>query len=78
MRINIIYNNSLRTVDSPPGVYFVGVGVICNGSRFEALNSYTDSPHKQDKEIVLDENLKIILHYYSNPMLSEILEEFSD
>ena len=29
------------------------------------------------KEIVLDENLKIILHYYNNSILAEILEEFS-
>ena len=77
MRINIAYNNSLRTFDSPLGVYFVGVTVIYNGNRFEALNPYTDSPYKQDEEIVLDENLKIILHYYSNPILAEILEEFS-
>ena len=26
---------------------------------------------------VIDENLKIILHYYNNPILAEILEEFS-
>lgn len=77
MRINIAYNDSLRTFNSPSGVYFVGVGVIYNGNRFEALNSYTDSPYKQDEEIVLDENLKIILHYYNNPILAEILEEFS-
>lgn len=77
MRINIAYNNNLRTFDSPSGVYFVGVGVIYNGKRFEALNSYTYSPYKEDEEIVLDENLKIILHYYNNPILAEILEEFS-
>lgn len=77
MRINIVYNNSLRTFDSPSGVYFVGVTVIYNGNRFVALNSYMDSPYKQDEEIVLDENLKISLHYYSNPILAEILEEFS-
>ena len=77
MKINIAYNDSFRTFDSPSGVYFVGVTVIYNGNRFEELNSYEDSPYKQDEEIVLDENLKIILHYYSNPILSEILEEFS-
>ena len=77
MKINIAYNDSFRTFDSPLGVYFVGVTVIYNGNRFEALNSYEDSPYKQDEEIVLDEDLKIILHYYSNPILAEILEEFS-
>ena len=77
MRINIAYNNSLRTFDSPSGVYFVGVGVIYNGNRFEVLNSYTDSPYKEDEEIVLDANLKIILHYYSDAILAEILKEFS-
>ena len=77
MRINIAYNNGLKVFDSPSDVYFVGVTVIYKGCRFEALNSYTDSPYKQEEEIVLDEKLKIILHYYINPILAEILEEFS-
>lgn len=77
MRINIAYNDSLTTFNSPSGVYFVGVTVIYNSNYFVALCSYEDSPYKQDKEVVLDENLKIILHYYSNPILVEILEEFS-
>ena len=77
MRINVAYNNSSRVFDSPRRVYFVGITASYKGNRFEVLNSYTDSPYKQDEELVLDENLKIIFHYYSNPILAEILEEFS-
>ena len=64
MRINIAYNDSLRTVDSPSGVYFVGVTVIYNSNHFVALCSYEDSPYKQDKEIVLDENFKIARSWF--------------
>lgn len=77
MRINIAYNNSLRVFDPPPGVYFVGVTAIYKENHFIALNSCKDDPCKQDEEIVLDEHFKIIIHYYSNPTLAEILEEFS-
>ncbi len=76
MRVNIVYNNSSRVLESPTGVYFVGITVIYNDNRFEALNSYTESPYKQDEEIVLEKNLKIILHYYSNPILEEVFEQF--
>lgn len=76
MKISINYNNNWKLFDSPPNVYFVGATIIYENKRFEALNSYNDSPFKQDEEIIFDE-LKVILHYYSNPALEEILTEFS-
>ena len=54
----------------------VGATIIYEGKRFEALNSYNDSPFKQEEEIIFDEKLKVILHYYSNPVLEEVLKEF--
>ncbi len=77
MKISINYNDNWKVFDSPPSVYFVGATIIYKGKRFEALNSYNDSPFKQDEEIIFDEKLKVILHYYSNPALEEILTEFS-
>jgi len=77
MKISINYNNNCKVFDSPPSVYFVGATIIYEGKRFEVLNSYNDSPFKQDEEIIFDEKLKVILHYYSNPTLEEILTEFS-
>lgn len=77
MKISINYNDNRKVFDTPPSVYFVGVTIICEGKNFVALNSYNDSPFKQDEEIILNENLKVILHYYSNPALEEILKEFS-
>ena len=77
MKISINYNDNWKAFDSPPSVYFVGATIIYEDKRFEALNSYNDSPFKQDKEIIFDEKLKVILHYYSNPALEEVLTEFS-
>lgn len=77
MKISINYNDNWKAFDSPPSVYFVGATIIYKGKRFEALNSYNDSPFKQDEEIIFDEKLKVILHYYSNPTLEEVLKEFS-
>ena len=77
MKISINYNDNWKTVDSPTSVYFVGATIIYKDKRFEALNSYNDSPFKQDEEIIFDENLKVILHYYNNPTLEEVLTEFS-
>jgi len=77
MKISINYNGKLRAFTSPPNIYFVGATVIHNGKRFISLNSYDDSQFKQDEEIIFDENLKVILHYYSNPTLEEVLKEFS-
>ena len=77
MKISINCNDNLKVFDSPPSVYFVGATIICEDKKFVALNSYNDSPFKQDEEIIFDENLKVILHYYSNPVLEEVLKEFS-
>lgn len=77
MKISINYNNNWKVFDSPPSVYFVGATIICKGKKFVALDSYNDSPLKQDEEIIFDESFKVILHYYSTPALEEILTEFS-
>lgn len=77
MKISINYNNSLQVFDFPHGAYFVGATVIYKEKRFVALNSYDDNPFKQDEELDFDEKFKVILHYYSNPMLEEVLKEFS-
>ena len=76
MKISINYNDNWKVFDSPKSVYFVGAAIIYKGKRFEALNSYNDSPFKQDEEIIFDEKLKVIFHYYSNPVLEEVLKEF--
>lgn len=77
MKISINYHDNRKVFSSPQSVYFVGATIIYEGKRFEALNSYNDSPFNQDEEIIFDEKLKVILHYYSNPMLEEVLKEFS-
>jgi len=77
MKISINYNDNRKVFSSPQSVYFVGATIIYKGKRFEALNSYNDNPFKQDEEIIFDEKLKVILHYYSNPTLEEVLKEFS-
>ena len=77
MKISINYNDNRKVFSSPQSVYFVGATIIYEGKRFEALNSYNDSLFKQDEEIIFDEKLKVILHYYSNPVLEEVLKEFS-
>lgn len=77
MKISINYNDNRKAFDSPPSVYFVGATIIYEDKRFAAFNSYSDSPFKQDKEIIFDKKFKVILHYYSNPALEEVLTEFS-
>lgn len=74
--VSINYNDNRKAFGSPQSAYFVGATIIYEGKRFEALNSYNDSPFKQEEEIIFDEKLKVILHYYSNPVLEEVLKEF--
>lgn len=74
MKINITYDNFEKVIVAPEGVHFLGVTVKYGDITLEAL---TNRLSTNNEEIVLNENLKIILHYYDSPEALEIREAFN-
>lgn len=75
MKINIRSDNFEKVIVTPEYVYFVGITVKFDYGTLEVLNSNLST---NNEEIILDENLKIILHYYDSPEALEIKEAFKD
>ena len=73
MKISITSTKLQKVYVVPPDVYFVGVTLIYKDMNIEIINNYSSKKHE---EIILDENAKLILHYYSTSGAKEILESF--
>lgn len=74
MKINITSENIQKVIVAPKGVHFLGVTVKYDNVTLEAL---TNRLSTNNEEIVLNEDLKIILHYYDSPEALEIREAFN-
>lgn len=80
MRIDITYGGQRRVFESPDGVDLVGVTVIHNGNQFSTINVDTDDLSddpcfRRDEQVVSEERLTVVLHYYSSPKLAEAMAE---
>ena len=75
MKISITTINFQKDFVLPLDAYFVGVTLIYEKMSLDIIKikNYRSEKHE---EIVLDENTKLILHYYSTSRAKEILESF--
>lgn len=73
MKINITSKNIQKVIVAPEGVHFLGVTVKYGDMTLEAI---TNRLSTNSEEIVLNEDLMIILHYYDSPEALEIREAF--
>ncbi len=76
MRADIVFGGSQKTVAIPDDVCLVGATVIYNGNHCSAIDwDFTD---QHNEEIVMSEEFKVILHYYTAPVIAEIGKVFLD
>ncbi len=77
MITDITFGEYHKVFDSPDDVHYVGVSVKYNDSNFSLITGLERTGAvRKDEVIVLDENIKVILHNYSSPELSELAKEF--
>ena len=79
MRIDITCGEHRKVFESPAGIHFFGLTVTCNDNHFSVINPCSDEDsYRHDEEIVFEESLNVVLHYYSSPMIAEVVKEFSE
>ena len=77
MKTDITFNGCHRVFEHPEGVYFVGVTIVRDGHLTSVLDSdEEDEEYRLSEEIVLDDGIKIIFHYYSAPPLVDLIVDF--
>lgn len=77
MKIEFDYANHHEVFESPAQVHLIGVTIIHNGSHLSVLDFESeDESHPKDEVINLDENLKLIFHYYTGAKIGEMRKEF--
>lgn len=74
MRADIVFRGCQKSIAIPEEVCLVGVTVIYNDNHCSALD--LDFIDRRTKEIVMSEEFKVILHYYTTPAIVEIGKEF--
>ena len=77
MNISIRTTKFQKDFVLPLGAYFVGITLIYENRSLNIIKIKNYSSEKYE-EFVLDENTKLILHYYSTTRAKEILESFED
>ena len=73
MKINITSPKFQKVLSLPANTYFVGATLSYNDMNIEILNNHSGETHE---EIILDDNAKLVLHYYNTTGAKEILESF--
>lgn len=75
MKINITATNFQKDFVLPLDAHFVGITLINENMSLDIIKIKNYSSEKYE-EMVLDENTKLIFHYYSSSKAKEILESF--
>lgn len=76
MTTDITFGDYHKVFVAPDDVHYVGVSVKYNGNNFSLITGIERTGAVRKDEIVtLGENIKVILHYYSSPELSELVKE---
>lgn len=79
MRTDITFGEYRKVFTSPDDVHYVGVSVRYNGNNFSLITGIERAGAvRKDEVITLEENIKVILHNYSSPELSELVKEFDN
>lgn len=77
MKIEFDYADHHEVFESPVQVHLIGVTIINNGRHLSAWDfELEDESHQKDEVINLDENLKLIFHYYTGEKIGEMRKEF--
>ena len=76
MTTDITFGDYHKVFVAPDDVHYVGVSVKYNGNNFSLITGIERTGAvRKDEVVTLDENIKVILHYYSSPELSELVKE---
>ncbi|MBR6577511.1 MAG: hypothetical protein IKK74_01060 [Clostridia bacterium] len=76
MTTDITFGDYHKVFVAPDDVHYVGVSVKYNGNNFSLITGIERTGAvRKDEVIILDENIKVILHNYSSPELSELVKE---
>ena len=79
MITEITFGKYRKIINSPDDVHYVGVSVKYNDSNFSLITGLERTGAvRKDEVIILDENIKVILHNYSSPELSELVKELDN
>ena len=76
MKTEVIRRGSHYVFETPKGMDLVGVTIIRGGKNHLSIIGI-DGLDRRDEEIVLDDDVKIIFHYYSLPEAADLIKEFS-
>ena len=76
MTTDITFGDYHKVFVAPDDVHYVGVSVKYNGNNFSLITGIERTGAvRKDEVVTLGENIKVILHYYSSPELSELVKE---
>lgn len=74
MKADIVFDGCRKTIAIPEEICLAGVTVLYNGSHSSELDF--DFIDHRDEEIIMAEKMKVVLHYYTDPAITEIGKEF--
>ena len=78
MKTDITFGEYHIAVDAPEEVHFVGISVKQKGTNYSLITGVENTGAiRQDQEIILGDGIKITLHNYSSPELSEMSKELN-
>ena len=78
MITDIRFGDYHKVFQSPDDVHYVGISVKYNDNNFSLITGIERTGAvRKDEVIVLDENIKVILHNYSSPELFELVKELN-
>ena len=76
MTTDITFGDYHKVFVAPDDVHYVGVSVKYNGNNFSLITGIERTGAvRKDEVVTLGENIKVILHFYSSPELSELVKE---
>ncbi len=76
MITDITFGDYHKVFVAPDDVHYVGISVKYNDNNFSLITGIERTGAvRKDEVIILDENIKVILHNYSSPELSELVKE---
>ena len=76
MTTDITFGDYHKVFVAPDDVHYVGVSVKYNGNNFSLITGIERTGAvRKDEVVTLGDNIKVILHYYSSPELSELVKE---
>ena len=77
MRIDIISSQFCKSIEITSQTDLIGITVFYkNDRRCSVLDFEANGIEKWDEEILINADVKVIVHHYIGPKLAEIVKEF--